>query len=172
MRGFGLCTATLKEESPREFIGALKRCQVAASAKALQMGCGALDIANGEYDLDALPIITDDDVLKFKETATVSDNVVNGVSVKSHGPERKESVITPPVRAMGLLRSSEIHQTFEYPEIPTGRIYKWPPASCWHVLRPRVHLSLTPGLTVYALRRNQYVRFAVASARHLQTWCA
>lgn len=160
-RGFGLCTVrNPKEESPREFIRRIEKVSGCSFSQSLADGLWHLDIANGEYDLDALPIITDDDVLKFKETATVSDNVVNSVSVKYFDPERKESVITPPVRAMGLVAQfGEIHQTFEYPEIPIGRIaIEVATRELLARITPTRAFELDTRPTVYALRRNQYVR--------------
>lgn len=160
-RGFGLCTVrNPKEESPREFIRRIEKVSGCSFSQSLADGLWYLDIASGEYDLDALPVITDDDVLNFKETATVSDNVVNSVSVKYFDPERKESVITPPVRAMGLIAQfGEIHQTFEYPEIPVGRIaIEVATRELLARITPTRAFELDTRPTVYAMRRNQYVR--------------
>lgn len=160
-RGFGLCTVrNPKETSPREFIKRIEQVAGCSFTKSLADGLWYLDVANGIYDLDSLPIITDDDVLKFKETASTSDNVVNSVSVKYFDPERNEIVITPPIKAMGLIAQfGEIHQTFEYLEIPIGRI-------ALEVAERELLARITPTRafeldclpTVYELRRNQPVR--------------
>lgn len=160
-RGFGLCTRRKpKEESPREFIRRIEKVAGCSFTQSFDDGLWYLDIANGVYVLDDLPIITDDDILSFKETSTVLDDAVNSVSVQYFDPERKEKIITPPTRAMGLIAQyGEIHQTFEYPEIPIGRI-------ALEVATRELLASITPTRAfeldvmpwLAKLRRNQYVR--------------
>lgn len=160
-RGFGLCTRRKRmEESPREFIKRIEKVAGCSFSQSFDDGLWHLDIANGEYVLDDLPVITDADVLSFKFTPTTQDDAVNSVSVQYFDPERKEKVITTPTRAMGLIaRFGEIHQTFEYPEIPIGRI-------ALMVALRELLASITPGglfeLDVMPwlakLRKNQYVR--------------
>lgn len=160
-RGFGLCTIRKRmEESPREFIRRIEKVAGCSFSQSFDDGLWHLDIANGEYVLDDLPVITDADVLSFKFTPTTQDDAVNSVSVQYFDPERKEKIITTPTRAMGLIaRFGEIHQTFEYPEIPIGRI-------ALMVALRELLASITPGglfeLDVMPwlakLRKNQYVR--------------
>lgn len=123
-QGFGLCTARRPEaESPAEFRRRIEKVAACSFTRSLADGLFYIDIANGVYDFGSLPILTDDDVLDFKEIPTVLDNAINSVSVKYFDPVRKESVITPPVRALGLIAEfGVIHQTYDYPEIPTGEI--------------------------------------------------
>lgn len=160
-QGFGLCTARVpKNESPREFVRRIEKVAGCSFSQSLDDGLYYLDIANGIYDFESLPIIADDDVLAFKETATVQDDAVNSVSVKYFDPERKESIITPPVRAMGLIgQFGEIHQTLEFPEIPIGSIaVRVATRELLGYITPTRLFELACRPTVYKLRKNQYVR--------------
>ena len=160
-QGFGLCSTRVpKEESPREYIRRIEKVAGCSFTQSLDDGLYYLDIANGEYDLGSLPVITDDDVLSFKETKTVMDDAVNSVSVKYFDPERKESVITPPTRAMGLIAQfGEIHQTYEYPEIPIkGIALRVALRELLSSITPTSGFELDVMPTVYKLRKNQYVR--------------
>lgn len=123
-QGFGLCTARRPEaESPAEFRRRIEKVSACSFTRSLADGLFYIDIANGVYDLASLPILTDDDVLDFKEIPTVLDNAINSVSVKYFDPDRKESIITPPVRALGLIAEfGVIHQTYDYPEISTAAL--------------------------------------------------
>ena len=160
-RGFGLCTRRRpKEESPREFIRRIEKVAGCSFSQSFDDGLWHLDVANGIYDLEALAVIADADVLSFKQTSTVLDEAVNSVSVQYFDPERKEKIITPPTRAMGLIAQyGEIHQTYEFPEIPIGRI-------ALEVATRELLASITPTAAfeldvmpwLGSLRRNQYVR--------------
>jgi hypothetical protein len=73
--------------------------------------------------LDDLPILTDDDILDFKEQPSTFDSAINSVSVRYFDPERKETIVTAPVRALGLVATfGTIHQTYDFPEIPTAHL--------------------------------------------------
>lgn len=160
-RGFGLCwVRNPKEESPREFIKRIERVAGCSFTLSLDDGLWHLDVANGVYDLGALPVITDNDVVSFKETATTLDNAVNSVSIKYFDPELNESIITPPLRAMGLIAQfGEIHQTFEYPEVPIARIaLEIRERELLARTTPTRGFELVCRPTIYRLRKNQYVR--------------
>lgn len=123
-QGFGLCTIRYPDkESASEFSDRIARVAGAAWTQNRGDGQWYLDIANGEYDIDALPILTDDDIVSFEEIPTVLDDAVNSVSVKYMDPQRKEMITTPPQRAMALVSEfGTIHQTFDFPEIPTDAL--------------------------------------------------
>lgn len=122
--GFGLCTKRLPDqESPREFQGRVERVSGCSMTQNLADGLYYIDIANGEYDLGSLPILTDDDIVSFDETPTVLNDAINSVSIRYFDPQRKEPIVTPPLRAMGLVAEfGTIHQTFEFQEIPTDAL--------------------------------------------------
>lgn len=122
--GFGLCTIRYPDkESAAEFASRIERVAGCAWSQNLSDGQWYIDIANGEYDIDTLPTLTDDDIVSFEEVPTVLDDAVNSVSVKYFDPQRKETITTPPLRAMGLIAEfGTIHQTYDFPEIPTDSI--------------------------------------------------
>lgn len=123
-QGFGLCTIRYPDkESAAEFIRRIERVAGCAFTQNRADGQWYIDIANGEYDLESLPILTDDDIVSFEEVPSVLDEAVNSVSVKYFDPQRKEAITTRPLTAMGLVAEfGTIHQTFEFPEIPTDAL--------------------------------------------------
>lgn len=122
--GFGLCgTRKAASVSPAEYEQRICRIAGCSFTRSVVDGKFYIDIANGVYDLGSLPILTDDDVLSFKESPTVLDNAVNSVSVKYFDPVKKQTITTAPVRALGLIAEfGEIHQTYNFPEVPTAEL--------------------------------------------------
>ncbi len=122
--GFGLCVERdPSTESPAELEARICRVIGGSFSRSLVDGQWYLDLARGDYDINTLPELTDNDILDFKEMPTTLDQAVNSVSVRYFDPERKEEVITPPVRALGLIRRfGENHQTLDFPEIPNAEL--------------------------------------------------
>jgi len=122
--GFGVCTSIdPSKESPNEFIERIARLIGGSFSRSLSDGQWYLDLARGDYDKDALPVLTDDDILSFNEKPSTLDGAVNSVAVKYFDPERKEEMVTPAVRALGLIRRfGENHMVVECPEIPTASL--------------------------------------------------
>ncbi|MBS0370475.1 MAG: hypothetical protein JSS57_14880 [Proteobacteria bacterium] len=122
--GFGLCTIRYPDkESAAEFSSRIERVAGCAWSQNRADGQWYIDIANGEYDIETLPTLTDDDIVSFEEIPTVLDDAVNSVSIKYFDPQRKEIITTPPLRAMGLIAEfGTIHQTYDFQEIPTDAI--------------------------------------------------
>lgn len=120
--GFGICPKyDPASESIEDFEKRICKLIGGSFSRSLVDGLWYLDLARGDYVLADLPILTDDDILEFKEQPTILDNAINSGSVKYFDPEKKQTIVTPPVRAMALVASfGTIHQTNEYPEIPTG----------------------------------------------------
>lgn len=123
-QGFGLGTARRPDrESPAEYSARIERVAGCSFTQSYEDGLWYIDIANGEYVLEDLPILTDDDVIEFEEIPTILDNTINSVSVKYFDPQRKESITTRPLQALALVAEfGENHQTYEFPEIPTAGI--------------------------------------------------
>ncbi len=164
--GFGICTMyDPANESVEEFEGRICRVIGASFERSVLDGRWYLDLARQDYELDELPILTDDDILDFREQPTTLDRAVNSLSVRYFDVQRKESVVTPAVRALGLVRQfGEIHETLDFPEIPVGSLAL---RVAERELRARVtptrgfRLVTTP--ETYAWRRGQ--RFRLQSVK-------
>lgn len=123
-QNFGLCTAyDPSAESVEEFEQRICRVAGCSLTRSLVDGQWYLDVANGEYDLESLPVLTDDDILEFEEQPTLLDSAVNSVSIKYFDPEKKEAIVTPPVQAPALISDfGTNHLTIEYLEIPEAAL--------------------------------------------------
>lgn len=159
--GFGICVeydpateslAELEQRLCKLIGGSINRCLVD--------GQWYLDLARGEYVLEDLPILTDDDILEFSEQPTLLDGAVNSVSVKYFDPETKESIVTPPVQALGLIDAfGTIHQTVEYPEVPQAKLAaRLAERDVRAFVTPTRGMDLVTTRKLYALRPNQYFR--------------
>lgn len=162
--GFGLCQVVYDPANDTPDSLAERICRIIGGSfeRSLVDGQWYLDLARGEYDLESLPIIGDDDILEFRKQPTTLHGVTNSVAVRYFDPIRKESVITPAVRALGLIRVfGEIHETLDFPEIADA-------ATATKVadreLRARItptetfEMATRPRLELLALRRSQYFR--------------
>lgn len=120
--GFGLCTTrSPASESVEEFEQRICKVIGGAFNRDPIDGRWHLDLARGDYVLADLPILADDDVIEFSEVPATLDGAVNSVSVKYFDPELRESITTAPVQARGLIAAfGTVHQTYDYPEIPTA----------------------------------------------------
>jgi len=160
-QGFGICTSfDPASESADEFSNRVQKLAACSVSRDITSGSLHFDIANGIYTLAELPILTDDDILEWSEQPSAFDSAVNSVSVKFFDPDQKAYIITPPVQDLALIDAyGVIHQTVEYPEIPTQQLALRIAA---RELRSRVTPSrafdLKTTRAAYALRPNRYVR--------------
>lgn len=122
--GFGICTRLdPSTESLAEFEKRIGRLIGGSVSRSLIDGQYYLDLARAGYDIEALPVLTDDDILDFHEQPTTLAGAINSLAVHYFDPNRKESIMTPAVRALGLIREfGEISQVAEYPEIPDAKL--------------------------------------------------
>ncbi|MEO7067443.1 MAG: hypothetical protein ABI114_11080 [Rhodanobacter sp.] len=122
--GFGICPKwDPASETVEDFEKRICKLIGGSFSRSLEDGQWYLDLARGDYVLADLPILNDDDILDFKEQPSILDNAINSVSVKYFDPETKQTIVTAPVRALGLVTAfGTIHQTNEYPEIPAGAL--------------------------------------------------
>jgi hypothetical protein len=160
-KGVGLSTKRdPSSESPIEFETRIARVAGCSFSRSLSDGLFYIDIPNGEYDIDELPILTDDDILDFSEQPSTLDNAVNSVSVKYFDVERKESITTPPVRALGLVAAfGEIHQTYDFPEISNSKLAVLvAQRELLATVTPTRAFDLATNRTPYNWRANQYFR--------------
>jgi hypothetical protein len=160
-KGIGLSTKRYPDqESPVEFEKRIARVAGCAFSRSLADGKWYIDIANGEYDIDALPILTDDDILEFTEQPATLDNAINSVSVSYFDVERKESITTPPARALGLVTAfGTIHQTYDFPEISNPNLALLiAQRELLATVTPTRAFELTTNRVPYTWRANQYFR--------------
>lgn len=122
--GFGICTSyDPSAESLEEFEQRICKLIGGSVSRDLVDGQYYLDLARGDYKIEELPVVTDDDIIEFEAQPATLDGAVNSVSVKYFDPCKKEDVITPAVQALGLIDAfGVIHQVAEYPEIPSGAL--------------------------------------------------
>jgi len=159
--GFGICTSyNHAKESVKDFNQRICRLIGGSFERSVTDGQWYLDLARGDYDIDALPILTDDDILNFKEMPTTLEGVVNSVSVRYFDPLRKESIVTPAVRALGLIRAfGENHVTLEFPEIPNNTLaVRVAARELDAYITPKRTFELATKRKPYAWRTNQYFR--------------
>ncbi|UZW62770.1 hypothetical protein [Lysobacter enzymogenes] len=123
-QGFGLCTSyDPSAESAIEFEQRIFRVAGCSMTRSLVDGQWYLDVANGVYELDDLPILYDDDILEFEEQPTLLNGAVNSVSVKYFDPDLKEVITTPPAQAPALISEfGTNHLTIEFLELPSGEL--------------------------------------------------
>ncbi|WP_182212438.1 hypothetical protein [Stenotrophomonas acidaminiphila] len=173
--GFGICTSyDPSSESLDEFEQRICRLIGGSVSRSLIDGQYYLDLARGEYVLDELPIITDDDILDIKLQPSVPNGAINSVAVKYFDPQRKESITTPPVQALSLIGTfGVISQVNDYPEIPAGPL-------ALRVAERDVRASTAPTRTmeltlipdaVQGVRPNQYFRLQSAKRRIADMVC-
>lgn len=159
--GFGICTEyDPATESLEEFEARICRLIGGSVNRSLVDGQYYLDLARGDYVLEDLPILTDDDILDFSEQPSTLDGAVNSVSVEYFDPERKEEVTTAPVQALALIDAfGTIHQTHRYPEIPTAELaLRVAERDLRTTVTPTRAFELVTTRKTYAWRPNQYFR--------------
>jgi len=121
-QGFGLCTNyDASQETIDAFIARIEKVAGCSMTRSPADGLWYLDIANGQYDINALPVLTDDDILAFTMQPATLDSAVNSVSVQFFDPQQKTTVSTRPVEALALVSAyGRSHQDTSSPEIPTS----------------------------------------------------
>ncbi len=173
--GFGICTSyDPSSESLDEYEQRICRLIGGSVSRSLVDGQYYLDLARGDYVLDELPIITDDDILDIRLQPSVPNGAINSVQVKYFDPQRKESITTPPVQALSLIDAfGVISQINDYPEIPAGPL-------ALRVAERDVRASTAPTRTmeltlipdaVQGIRPNQYFRLQSVKRRIADMVC-
>lgn len=160
-QGFGICPDfDASQESAAAYIARIEKVSGCAQSRNPVDGKWYLFVANGEYDLDSLPILTDDDILEYNKQPTILDNAVNSVSVKYRDPQLKTSPTTPPVEALALTTQfGTIHQDVTYNEIPTsGLALRVATRELLNTTTPTNGFDLTTNRKSYAWMRGSYFR--------------
>lgn len=119
--GFGLCTTYDPDSESIE--GFRQRiCNVigASCSRSRTDGKWRLHLIRGDYDLESLPILSDDDILEYQEEPSTLDDAVNQVVIEWFDPEAKEERSTAPLHALGAIQAAGgvISETIAYREIP------------------------------------------------------
>ncbi|MGR4895034.1 hypothetical protein ACIPR8_07130 [Stenotrophomonas sp. LARHCG68] len=173
--GFGITTEYApSSESVEEFEQRICKLIGGSVSRSLVDGQYYLDLARGDYVLEDLPIIGDDDILDFKMQPSILDGAVNSISVKYFDPNKKESINTPPAQVLALIDAfGLIHQDVEYPEVPTAEL-------ATRLAERDVRLGATPTRAqelvvipdaVRAIRPNQYFRLKSPKRRIAEMVC-
>lgn len=119
--GFALCTDWAPaEETPEEFRQRICNVIGAQCTRSNVDGLWYLDLARDDFDIDSLPILTDDNVLDFELAPTTLDDAVNQMSVGWFDPDTKQARTTPGVHALGTIQAMGgiVAERSDYPEIP------------------------------------------------------
>lgn len=162
--GFGLCQVVYdpQQDTPDSMTERVCRIIGGSFERSLVDGQWYLDLARGDYDVESLPIMGDDDILEFRRQPTTLHGVTNSLAVRYFDPARKETIITPAVRSLGLIRAfGEVHETLDFPEVPTADLAL---TVAERELRARITPSETfevvtrPRRDLVGLRRSQYFR--------------
>jgi len=161
-QGFGLCQCAYDAdaESVDEFSARISQLAACSVSRDPVDGLWYLDIANGVYDLNSLPILTDDDILEFEDSPTLLDDSTNSVAVEYFDPEQWTTVTTRPVTALALISANGLnHVTHQYPEVPTGDLAnRLAQRNLMAAITPSHAFSITTTRKPYAWRRNTYFR--------------
>lgn len=64
-----------------------------------------LDVPRGQYVLEDLPVLTDDDILEWSEEPTTLDDACNQLYVKYYDPIEDADGTTPPLQALGAIQA-------------------------------------------------------------------
>lgn len=116
---FGICTTYDGSQSASEF---RKRIAFVAGCNYWQDrrdGRYRLQPVTAGYDVDSLPIVTQDDVDAFEEIQAGATDAVNRLSATWRDPETRQDRVTPPYTLLAGVRSAGrvIADTVDYPEI-------------------------------------------------------
>jgi hypothetical protein len=121
--GFGLCTEYDSDaETPEQFRQRIMDILGGGCGISRIDGLYHLDLAWGQYDLDALPTITDADLLAYERDDSEPTESVNSVRVEWYDPEADEDRSTAPIVSLGAIRTAGevIPEVLVYKEIPTA----------------------------------------------------
>lgn len=119
--GFGICT---KYDHDRESIDQFRQrmLDLIGAECSRYNGRWYLDLIRPltPEQIDALPVLGDDDILDWEEDVATIDDMVNQVSVKWFDPLTKQERVTAPVHALAAINamgavSAEIKQYLEVP---------------------------------------------------------
>jgi hypothetical protein len=119
--GFGLCTTWKGGESAEQFQQRI--CNVVGwnCSQDILDGQYYIDMLRGDYVLEDLPVITDDDIIEFRAEPNSLTEAINHLSVAWYNQETMEARVTTPVQSLGAIEGAGgvIPEVREYYEIPS-----------------------------------------------------
>lgn len=164
---FGLCTEYDPDaETVEQFRQRICNVIGAQCSRSRVDGLWYLDLIRADFNRNALPILTDDDILDFKEQGSTLDDAVNQISVKWFDPQRKEDRTTAPLQALGaIMAAGGVNaEVVEYPEIPIEPLaLRAGQRDLWAKSRPPRRFDLVCSRAPYALRMG--TRFRLQAPR-------
>jgi hypothetical protein len=118
--GFGLCTTWRGGESAEQFQQRICNVVGWTLSQDILDGQYYIDMLRGEYTLEDLPVITDDDIIDWRAEPNSLTEAINHLSVAWYDPEKVETRVTTPIQSLGAIESAGgvIPEVREYYEIP------------------------------------------------------
>lgn len=118
--GFGLCTSWKGGESAEAFQQRILNAIGGSLTQSRKDGMYYIDLLRGDYDVDDLPTLTDDDIIDWAAEPALPSESINQIQVKWFDPETREERITTPVQALGAIENAGgvLPDVREYYEIP------------------------------------------------------
>lgn len=118
--GLGLCMKRVGGQTAEEF--QQRVCDIAGVCLTQDQTDGQyyIDMLRGDYVLEDLQVITDDDILSWSAEPTAVVGAVNQMQVKYFDVEKRAEGITTPVQALGAIMDTGgvVAAVKDYPEIP------------------------------------------------------
>lgn len=166
--GFGLCTDyDSSQETPKQFQQRICNVIGASLSQSRVDGLYYLDLIRGDYALDSLPIIGEDDIISFSQDPSVITETGNKLSAEWFDPQAKETRTTAPVFSMGNVRSAGRvipAETKKYPEIPVeGLALRIASRDLKSTAVPLSKFDLSTRATLRALRPGMNARLQMPS---------
>lgn len=104
--GFGLCTTWRGGESAEQFQQRILNVIGGSLTQSRRDGQYYLDLLRGDYNVNDLPTLTDDDIKDWTAEPALPSETVNQIQVKWFDQETREERITTPVQALGAIENA------------------------------------------------------------------
>jgi hypothetical protein len=152
--GFGLCMRfDPRHQTVEQFQRRIEQIIDGRFSQSRVDGQYYLTLIRDDYVLEDLEILTDDDILEFREEDSDPLESVNQVMVEWFDPVQKEKRITQPVNSLAAIRASGgiVSETGQYPEVPYEDLaLRIAARDLGYKSRPAKRFSLTTNRRPYA----------------------
>lgn len=160
--GFGLCTEyDSSVESVEQFQQRILNVIGASMSQSRTDGQYYLTLIRGDYVLEDLPVLTDDDILEYSEEPSDPLESVNQVAVEWFDQVQRVKRTTTPVQALGAIQAvgGILSETAQYPEVPSeGLAMRLAARDLGQKSNPLKRFALTTTRRPYNWRSGQYFR--------------